>query len=127
MNDTQLDFKFEAGNDKKYKVDSIRDSVVYAKKLAGQIQRLYYLVLWKGYPQEKNTWVSTLAIQHFRRLVTAYHKDNPEKSTVTSAPVNTIPLMARPSALPRPTPITDIQIKRKRGRLAKSIITITIK
>ena len=32
VNDTQLDFKFEAGNDKEYKVDSIWDSTVYAKE-----------------------------------------------------------------------------------------------
>ena len=32
MNDTQLDFKYKAGNGEKYKVDSIEDSVVWAKK-----------------------------------------------------------------------------------------------
>ena len=30
----QLDFKFKTGDNKKYKVDSIQDSTVYAKKLA---------------------------------------------------------------------------------------------
>ena len=32
MNDMQLDFRFEAGNNKKYKVDGIWDSTIYAKK-----------------------------------------------------------------------------------------------
>ena len=32
MNDTQLDFEFEAGDDKEYKVDGIQNSVVYAKE-----------------------------------------------------------------------------------------------
>ena len=56
VNDMQLDFEFEAGNDKEYEVDGIRDSAVYAKKSAiGQFPGLYYLVLWKGYPDKKNT------------------------------------------------------------------------
>ena len=55
VNDTQLDFEFEAGNDKKYKVNGIRDSAVYARESAGQLPGLYYLVLWKSYPKEKNT------------------------------------------------------------------------
>ena len=66
VNDTQLDFEFEAGNDnKEYEVDGIRDSAVYAKESAtGQLPRLYYLVSWKGYPEEENTWELASAIQY---------------------------------------------------------------
>ena len=54
MNDMQL--KFEADNEKEYKIDGIWDSVVYAKEsTTGQLPKLYYLVLWKGYLEEKNT------------------------------------------------------------------------
>ena len=53
--DMQLDFKFEVGNGKEYEVDGIQNSAVYARELAGQLPRLYYLVSWKGYPEEKNT------------------------------------------------------------------------
>ena len=122
MNDTQLDFEFKAGDDdKEYEVDGIRDSAVYAKESAtGQLSGLYYLVSWKGYPEEENTWEPASAIQHLRRLVTAYHKDNPEKPTATSAPVNTAPPMARPSAPPRPT-------AKKQGRLAESTAASTPK
>ena len=39
----QLDFKFEAGNNKEYEVDGIYDSAVYARELAiGQFPGLYY-------------------------------------------------------------------------------------
>ena len=55
VNDMQLDFEFEAGNDKEYEVDGIWDSAVYAKESAGQLPGLYYLILWKGYLEKKNT------------------------------------------------------------------------
>ena len=54
VNDMQLEF--EAGNDKKYEVSDIRHSAVYAKEsTTNQLPRLYYLVLWKSYPEEENT------------------------------------------------------------------------
>ena len=120
MNDTQLDFEFEAGDDKEYEVNGIWDSAVYAKESAGQLPGLYYLVLWKSYLEKENTWEPALAIQHLQRLVTTYHKDNPEKPTATSDSVNTAPPMARPSALPRP-------IAKKRGRPAGSTAAPTKK
>ena len=54
VNDIQLEF--EAGNIKEYETDGIWDSAVYAKESTiGQQPGLYYLVLWKGYPEEENT------------------------------------------------------------------------
>ena len=102
----QLDFKFDAGNNKEYKVDGIWDSAVYAKESAiGQLPGLYYLVSWKGYPKNKNSWELTSAIQYLWRLVTAYHKTNLKKPTLTSTPVDTALLIARPIAplIARPT------------------------
>ena len=123
VNDMQLEF--EAGNDKEYEVDGIRDSTVYARESAGQLSGLYYLVLWKSYPEEENTWEPALAIQYLQRLITAYHNNNPQKPTATSNSVNITPLMARPSALPKPTtkPTTDILIKRKQSRTAEFTTT----
>ena len=40
-----MQLKFEAGNDKEYEVDGIRESAVYAKESAKQLPGLYYLVL----------------------------------------------------------------------------------
>ena len=42
----QLDFEFEVGNNKAYKIDDIQDSTVYAKEsTTGQLLGLYYLIL----------------------------------------------------------------------------------
>ena len=57
-----MQLKCEAGNNKEYKVENIWDSVVYIRELAEQLLRFYYLVLWKGYPEEKNIWEPVLAI-----------------------------------------------------------------
>ena len=123
MIDMQLEF--EAGNDKEYKVDGIWDSAVYAKELAKQLLGLYYLVLCKIYRKEKNIWEPALAIQHIWRLITTYHKNNPEKSIAIYASINMVPLMAGPSILSKPTtkPITDILIKQKQGQLVGSTTT----
>ena len=50
--------KLDAGNknSKEYKVKTIWDSAVYAKKLkSSQLPGFYYLVVWKSYSEEKNT------------------------------------------------------------------------
>ena len=50
--------ELDAGNkdSKEYKVEAIWDNAVYANKSeSSHIPGLYYLVAWKGYPEEKNT------------------------------------------------------------------------
>ena len=48
--------EFQDNIDKEYEVEAICDSAVYAKKSeSGHLLGLYYLVSWKGYPEEENT------------------------------------------------------------------------
>ena len=47
--------EFDAGNNKKYKVEAIIDSVIYAKKAKRHLPGQYYLVSWKGYLEKKST------------------------------------------------------------------------
>lgn len=51
-------------NNGEYEVEAIRDSAVYAKESGGHLPGIYYLVSWKGYPEEENTWEPASAIQH---------------------------------------------------------------
>ena len=56
--------ELDAGdNSEEYKVEAIRDSAVHANKLeSGHLPGLYYLIAWKGYPKEENTWEASSAV-----------------------------------------------------------------
>ena len=57
--------ELDAGNDKseKYKVEGIWDNAVYSRESESvHLPGLYYLVLWKRYPEEENTWEPVLAV-----------------------------------------------------------------
>ena len=104
--------EFKPGDDKEYKVKAIRDSAVYARESeSGHLPYLYYLVSWKRYPEEENTWKPTSVVQHLRKLISSFHKDHPDKLTATSPAIDTIPPMAK--LIVKPTK----PLKRKQGRL----------
>ena len=109
--------EFDKGNDKsgEYKVEAIQDSAVYAtKSKSGHLPGFYFLVLWKGYLKEKNTWEPASAIQQLRKLISSFYKDHPDKPTATSPAIDTAPPMARPTVK------STEPLKWKRGRLANS-------
>ena len=94
VNDMQLEF--EASDNKENKVNGIGDSAIYAKKLTiGQLLGLYYLISWKSYQEEKDTWEPASTIQHLRKLVTIYYKNNPVKSIAISLSIDRTSPMAR--------------------------------
>ena len=69
--------KFEPDDNKEYKVEAIQDSAVYAKEVNRHLSKLYYLVAWKGYLQEENTWKPFSAVMHLQKIVSNFHKDYP--------------------------------------------------
>ena len=104
--------ELDAGDDSgEYKVEAIRDSAVYARESeSGHLLGLYYLVSWKKYPEEENTWEPASAVQHLRKLISSFYKDHPNKPTATSPAIDNAPPIARPAVKP-PKPL-----KRKRGQ-----------
>ncbi len=92
----EKDLKFETGGNKEYEVKAIINSAVYSQQANNnQISGFYYLVLWKGYPKEENTWEPSLAVIHLRKLISTFYKEHPEKPTVTSLLLDFAPPMAR--------------------------------
>ncbi len=53
---SRLEFEND-GDSEDYKVEAICDSAIYNKELdrGQQLPGLYYLVLWKSYPEKENT------------------------------------------------------------------------
>ena len=109
--------KLDAGdNSKEYKVETIWDNAVYANESeSGYLPGLYYLVAWNDYSEKENTWEPSSIVQHLKKLISSFHKDDSEKLTATSPPINSAPLMARPTIKPT-QPIT----KQKQGQPANS-------
>ncbi len=102
-------------NGKEYEIKAICDSAVYTRELEDYLPGLYYLVSWKGYPKEENTWEPALAVIHLHKLISNFHRDHPEKPTATSPPIDSAPPMARPTIKPK----TETSSKQKQSRPAK--------
>ena len=66
--------KFEPGNDKKIEVEAIQDSAVYVKEADRYLPGLYYLIVWKSYSEEENTWEPFLAAMHLKKMVKPFTK-----------------------------------------------------
>ena len=57
-----LEFE-DNSEDKEYEVEAICNSAIYVKKSeSGQLLGLYYLISWKNFPEEENTWKPASAI-----------------------------------------------------------------
>ena len=98
------ELELEAGNSKEYKIKAIRDSTIYASKSElGPLPGLYYLVAWKGYPKEENTWKPSPIVQHLKKLINSFYKNYPEKPSATSPSIDSTLPMVRPTV--RPTPL----------------------
>ena len=90
--------EFDTGNNKKYEVEAIIDSNMYAKKK--HLPDLYYLVFWKSYPKENNTWKPSSAVMHLRKIISTFDQDHLVKPTAISPFLNFALPMAKPSVKP---------------------------
>ncbi len=52
---SKLEIEGDGDDSEEYEIEAIRDSAVYARESEGHLPGLYYLVSWKGYPEEENT------------------------------------------------------------------------
>lgn len=69
--------------------------IVYVEETDKNLSKQYYLVVWKGYPIEKNILEPFSAIMYIQRIVNILHKDYLEKLIVTSTFLDFILPMAK--------------------------------
>ena len=105
--------KFDAGDNKEYKVEAIIDSAVYTKEAEAYLPGLHYLVSWENYIEEESTWELSSVVMHLWKMISTFYKDHLEKPTVTSPPLDSTPPMAKLSVK---LPVKP-SAKQKRGRL----------
>lgn len=92
------EIELNAGNNKsgEYKLKVIQDSAVYARELeTGHLINLYYVISWKSYLEEENTWKLYSVVQYLKKLISSFYKDYFDKPTATSEVINTSPPMAK--------------------------------
>ena len=122
--------KLDTGDNKsgEYKVGSIYDSKVYTRepKFGYHLPRLYYLIIWKRYPEKDNTWEPVLAVQHIKKLINSFHKDYPDKPTAILLSINIAPLITK-TIIKLANKLVAESAKQNRGWPANSSNKWTIK
>ena len=97
------DMEFEAKGNKEYVIKAIIDSAIYSKQANNnKILGLYYLVLWKGYPVEENTWELSLVVIYLQKFINTFYKEHPEKLTAIFLSLDSAPLIAKPMVPKKP-------------------------
>ncbi len=114
----KLEFKSNI-NGEEYKIKAICDNAVYMRKLESHLPGLYYLVLWKDYPKEENTWEPASAVLYLHKLISTFYHDHPDKPIAISPLINSALLMARPIVRLAVRPKAS-STKQKPGRPAKA-------
>ena len=119
-NKKQIDkiLEFDAGNtdSKEYKMKVIWDNADYVMESKSvYLLNFFYLVAWKSYLEEKNTWKLVMAVLYLGKLINLLHQDNFQNLPAIFLPINyALPIAILTVKLTRLT-------KRKQGRLANSI------
>lgn len=90
--------KLDVGENMEYKVKAIKNNIIYANKVAaGQLPILHYLISLREYLEAEKTGKLVAAAIHLQKIINAFHKDHLEKPMTTSLPIDSIPLMAKPT------------------------------
>jgi hypothetical protein len=45
---------------------------------------LYFLVQWKGYPEDESTWEPGTSLEHAKETIEEFYEENPEAPAITT-------------------------------------------
>ena len=88
--------EFEIGDDKKYKIKAIQDSVVYTKKNTQTLTNAILFGCIKKLSKKKNTREPVSAIMYLWKIVSIFYKTHLEKLIIISAPLDFALPIAKP-------------------------------
>jgi hypothetical protein len=79
----------EIEGEKEYEVERILWSEVHTthQKIGGrykQFKSLYFLIQWKGYPDDESTWEPGMSLEHARESIEEFYGENPEGPALTT-------------------------------------------
>lgn len=104
--------ELDTGNSKDYNIKAIWDSEVYVRKSKSHIPPLfYYLIMQKGYSEEKNIEKPVLAVQYLQKLISTFYKDYLNKVNTILPLIDTTPSIGMPTKL--------LGTKQKQNQLTK--------
>lgn len=86
--------------DKKYKIEGIRDNAVYNEAVEGKVPGLYYLIPWKSYSKKMTTWETASIVLHLHKMISIFYKAYLKKPTAMFPLLDSVPLMVRPKIKP---------------------------
>lgn len=82
--------EIDIGEDKKYKVKTIADSFIYARSARGYLLKLYYLLSWKSYFEDKSTQQPPTVVMYTQKMINTFQINHSEKSTAMFLPLEII-------------------------------------
>lgn len=86
----KLEPEFNVEKNKKYKVTIIQDNVIYTKLAENQLSKLYYLVFWTSFLEDRSIEELASAIMRLQKMISTFHKHYLEKSTSMSLCLNSV-------------------------------------
>ena len=85
-------------NQEEYEVETILDSRVSGR------QGLQYLVKWKGYGNEENSWEPVTNLKHSKELIAEFHRLHPQAPLNIARAFFSIPFRINPSLVVEDSP-----------------------
>jgi hypothetical protein len=79
----------EIEGEKEYEVERILQSEVRStrQEIGGrykQFKSFYFLVQWKGYPEDEWTWEPGTSLEHAKESIEEFYRENPEAPALTT-------------------------------------------
>lgn len=96
-----MELEFDIGEDKKYRVETIKNNAVFSNAVAeDQSSKLHFLLFWKSYLEKEDIWEPTLVVIYLWKMIGMIHKNHPKKPIATFPPFDSVLSIVKPVVQP---------------------------